>query len=210
MKTFYDEKLVQKYIAQYGINCYFSNIEKIKMQIVEYSPGEHIQSPHDVRNLFQFLLMGEMSIYYIRDAGMGYSLAQGNELYMIGEMELFCKSKDAIYAEATSGVTCLAISLDIYREVLLNDITFVRKMAEAMADKLTLITKMEAEPNSLEERVTNYMQYRCKDHSFKGIEKTAFLLHCSTRQLQRVMNHLEEQGIVCKIGKGSYQLRKEN
>ncbi len=50
------------------------------------------------------------------------------------------------------------------------------------------------------------MKYQCRDQKLTGIEKTAFRLHCSARQLQRILSSYEEDGLVVKIGKGAYQL----
>ena len=63
-----------------------------------------------------------------------------------------------------------------------------------------------AAPSSLAERVWNYMNYKYDDRSFKGIEKMSFQLHCPARQLQRIMNEFEKQGVVKKTGKGAYKL----
>ena len=38
-------------------------------------------------------------------------------------------------------------------------------------------------------------------------EKTAFQLHCSERQLQRIMNEFQSKGMIKKIGKGTYQIK---
>ena len=64
----------------------------------------------------------------------------------------------------------------------------------------------EAAPASLTERVLSYMKYKCSDGTLKGIGQAAFHLHCSTRQLQRILNQSETAGLVKKIGKGTYQL----
>ena len=69
------------------------------------------------------------------------------------------------------------------------------------------ITAFDAVPASLTERVTSYMKYKCRDKTLQGIEKTAFRLHCSARQLQRVLNQMESSGLVKKSGKGTYKLR---
>lgn len=50
------------------------------------------------------------------------------------------------------------------------------------------------------------MNYKYDDRSFKGIEKMSFQLHCPARQLQRIMNEFEKQGVVKKTGKGAYKL----
>lgn len=41
----------------------------------------------------------------------------------------------------------------------------------------------------------------------KGSEREAFHLHCSTRQLQRILNQFEQQGKVVKMGKSAYRLK---
>ena len=64
----------------------------------------------------------------------------------------------------------------------------------------------EAPPAYLTERVLSYMKYKCSDGTLKGIGQAAFHLHCSTRQLQRILNQSETAGLVKKIGKGTYQL----
>ena len=57
--------------------------------------------------------------------------------------------------------------------------------------------------SSISERVWNYMQFKCENGILKGLEKTAFQLHCSERQLQRIMNEFQLR----KIGKGTYQIK---
>ena len=41
---------------------------------------------------------------------------------------------------------------------------------------------------------------------FSGVEKMAMQLHCSRRQLQRVLKKLLEEGRLVKLAKGSYRL----
>lgn len=68
------------------------------------------------------------------------------------------------------------------------------------------MTTMDAAPASLTERVLSYMKYKCGDETLKGIEQAAFHLHCSARQLQRILNQCEAAGLVRKLGKGTYRL----
>ena len=74
-----------------------------------------------------------------------------------------------------------------------------------MSDKLLAATMCDAVSSSLSERVWNYMQFKCENGTLKGLEKNAFQLHCSERQLQRIMNDFRSKGMVKKIGKGTYQ-----
>ena len=50
------------------------------------------------------------------------------------------------------------------------------------------------------------MRYRCEDHCLRGVERAAFQLHCSPRQLQRILNGFVRNGMIRRVGKGSYEL----
>lgn len=111
-----------------------------------------------------------------------------------------------IYAEVTKKLTCIAFSVDDNREALLNNAAFLRVVAESLTGKMAAITMKDAAQPSLPERVCAYLRYKCENGVFRGVEAAAFHLHCSPRQLQRVLNALERDGTVRKIGKGSYEL----
>ena len=50
------------------------------------------------------------------------------------------------------------------------------------------------------------MRYKCPEETLSGLERETFRLHCSARQLQRVLNQLAAEGRVEKTGKGRYRL----
>ncbi len=58
----------------------------------------------------------------------------------------------------------------------------------------------------LRERLYACMVYKCEGRRLKGVEKAAFHLHCSPRQLQRILNDLVRDGVARKTGKGAYEL----
>ncbi len=205
MKQSYDSKLIEYYVKAHKIDTFFDN-KKIKKSIIEYEKGEFLSSPFLSSQYIQFIIDGEVDIHFIREDGTLYSLATCHTDYMIGEQQLFLDSEDSVYAMALTHTTCIAISIDNYREELLNDNAFLRKIAHNTSQILATITMNDASSSDLESRVHNYMKYRCKDGGFTGLEKTAFHLHCSPRQLQRVMNRLESSSIVIKTGKGAYKL----
>ena len=68
------------------------------------------------------------------------------------------------------------------------------------------ITTFDAAPTSLRQRVLIYMKYKCNKGELKGLQQAAFHLNCSARQLQRILNQYESDGIVIKTGKGTYKL----
>ena len=82
-------------------------------------------------------------------------------------------------------------------------------ICRSLTEKMAAITALDAAPGSLSERVLSYMRYKCPGGVLKGLEREAFHFHCSARQLQRILNQLEQRGKVVKIGKGAYCLTQE-
>ena len=126
--------------------------------------------------------------------------------YFLGEMELFEPGSAAVFAQAVTDVLCLAFPIIGNEETLLKNGRFLRLICQSISHKLSAAMMRDVASSSLSERVWNYMQFKCENGVLRGMEKTAFQLHCSPRQLQRVMNGFQAQGKVRKIGKGTYQI----
>ena len=124
-------------------------------------------------------------------------------------MDIIYPKNNNIYAEAAESLTCLSFSIERHREKLLSDNKFLELICNSLSTKIGVMTTIEAAPASLTERVISYMKYKCEDGTLKGIEQTAFRLHCSARQLQRILNQSEVAGLVKKLGKGTYRLQGE-
>lgn len=205
MKKIYDKNRIQAAVSGCKYKDLLENLE-LELCLIEYEPGELISAPWLDSSIFQFVLSGELSIYFIRDDGSMYSLAAGQDNYILGEMDLFLIKNNHIYAEVTKKLTSIAFMTENYREKLCQNSQFLYFVGKSMAEKLEVLTALDAAPSSIEERVMTYMKFMCENKELKGIEKTAFCLHCSARQLQRILNHYEKTGVVVKIGKGAYKL----
>ena len=46
------------------------------------------------------------------------------------------------------------------------------------------------------------------DHAISSVNQAMQALHCSRRQLQRVLKKLCDEGLVVKTGRGHYRLRE--
>lgn len=181
----------------------------VELFLAEYKKGEMVTAPFQQEAWFQVVVQGSLNIYFIRDDGERYSLSQGGREYLLGDMELFLPRTGSIYTEAAQPVVCLALSLDRNREKLMDSAPFLAALCRSMAEKMAAITALDAAPCSLEDRVLTYMRYKCRGGVLKGLEREAFRLHCSARQLQRILNGLCAQGLVRKLGKGTYALTEQ-
>ena len=206
MERIYDKKKIRDYIAKSKYHAVLDALD-IDFYLIKYEKGELVSSPFQNELLFQIVEQGSINIYLIRDDCTRYSLSTGTTDYLLGDMDIFYPKSSNIYAEAAERLTCISFSIEKYKEALLSENQFLILLCNSLSAKMGEITAFDAVPASITERVTSYMKYKCRDKTLQGIEKTAFRLHCSARQLQRVLNQMESSGLVKKSGKGTYKLR---
>lgn len=208
MEKIYQPERVAAAIAQ---SKYRDMLESLPVHpfLARYEAGEFVAAPDQRARLFLIVIEGALSIYFIRDDGSSYSLSYSEKDSILGETEVFGVDNPGIFAEATEPLTCLAVTIDDNRDTLLNNAAFLRVLAESLIRKMAAITMKDAAQPSLRERALAYMRYKCEDGKLKGVESAAFHLHCSPRQLQRILNALEQEGLVRKVGKGAYNLMEQ-
>lgn len=205
MIKLYDTAIVESYLKQTKFKSVMSRLQK-HLFVAQYQKGEFVTTPLQEEHLFQIIVQGTVSIYFIRDDGSIYSLANSRENDLLGEMEIFAHQPNNVYAEANNDVICLALPVEASRDALLENCQFLRLVCESLTQKMESITTFDAAPTNLKQRVLIYMMYKCSKGELKGLQQAAFHLNCSARQLQRILNQHESDGIVIKTGKGTYKL----
>lgn len=205
MEKIYDPKAIAAWIEKSRYRQVLEGLKSVLL-LLRYEKGELVTSPLLEEPWFQVVAQGSLNIYFIRDDGDRYSLSCGRADYILGDMDLFHPSIASIYTEAAEPLLCLGLSIQQNRTVLLADPLFLQMVCQSLSEKMAAITALNAAPGSLSHRVLSYMRYKCPDGILRGIEREAFRLHCSPRQLQRILNDLVCQGHIIKIGKGTYCL----
>ena len=81
-------------------------------------------------------------------------------------------------------------------------------MLRQLAEKLSLSAVMTAFAQTLEERVLFYLKKVQPEHEIVSVDHALQPLHCSRRQLQRVLKKLCDEGLLVKTGRGRYRLNK--
>ncbi len=208
MKKCYDKTRIEAYLKKTSYAAAMQDLLE-SLFVIQYEKEEFITSPLNNGDLFQIVVEGAIRIYYIRDDGSSYSLANGQKDYLLGEMALFQRESGSVYAQACDDLTCLALSIRENRERLLNSCLFLQLVCASLTQKMEAITRLDAAPATLKERVLTYMKYKCGNGTLKGVEQAAFRLNCSARQLQRILHQYEAEGMVRKLGKGAYQLNQQ-
>ena len=205
MKKSYDKAFIETCLKQIKFESVMDSLQKY-LFVTQYQKMEFVTTPLQEEHLFQIIVQGTVSIYFIRDDGSVHSLANGKENYLLGDMEIFQHQPGNVYAQANDDVICLALSIEASRGALLENCRFLQLVCESLTQKMESITTFDAAPASLKQRVLTYMKYKCSKGELKGLQQAAFRLNCSARQLQRILNQHESDGIVRKAGKGTYKL----
>mgnify|MGYP004561555761 FL=1 len=174
--------------------------------MIEYEEGETIINPLEKTQYIQFVLEGTLLISFIDQEGRQTIVSQSEELCILGDMEFVDDLKPMFFAEAKTKVKTLALSLKEYKKNLNQDLRFLHTLLNSIASKLKQSSTNQFVYQSVEERFLHYIHYYCED-SLKSIEEATNYLHCSRRQLQRILKKLCDENILIKEGKGKYKIK---
>lgn len=200
-----EKELIEYWLDRTKIREYFDT-QNLLFRGRRYEKGEYLAAPDRYLKEILFLVEGVVQIYGIRDDGSISPVGQMNSPALLGDVE-FCKQGiSPFYAEARTTALCLTLSVEKYREQLDRDVRFLHLLLESYANKLSIFSTVDLPASTIEERVLLYMRNICPDGELRGIETALLGLHCSRRQLQRVLKKLCDNGRVEKTGKGKYRL----
>lgn len=203
MKTITDTKLIQQWIKENHIYNYFDTKDLI-FEAYSYDKGELITSPNKILNTVMFFISGSVKIYGIREDGSLSSINHLDSPFMIGDLEFSNHGLSPFFTESNTETICLSLSVEKYYDELCHDILFLHLLLKSYSSKLIQASTMNTIAPTIEERLLLYFQ---TNHEIRGIEKATHQLHCSRRQLQRVLKKLCDNNKIEKIGKGSYRLK---
>lgn len=203
MRYISDAALTRQLLDEWNILSLFST-PNLRFSLVEYQPGEFLTAPYMETQQLLFPVQGTVSIRSIQTDGSEYVLTREGQLTILGDVEFVTKAPPSFFAQASTTVLALALPMAPCASALEEDAVFLRFLLRSLTDKLEQSTHAEAIGGSLEDRLLHWMDKNCPDGSLTRIGETAALLHCSTRQLQRVLRHLTETGVLRRIGKGIY------
>jgi CRP-like cAMP-binding protein len=205
MKKTENQKRKETYLKRWKIPDLFQNPEQVGFELYEFSKGEIINNLMDPSDYLLFTVAGAVRVYNIRDNGTMALLTEGESFTVLGDVEFTSKQPSAYIVEALSKVSCIAVNLRHSRQVLESDPVFLTFLLSSVTEKLNRATSYMLEPDDLRDRILYYMSH-ADARTMKGVASAASYLHCSKRQLLRILKQLQEEGRIKKTGKGIYRL----
>lgn len=178
------------------------------IKLVEFEKGEILNDPLKPLDRFYILVMGSVSIYNLTEDGSIRYISKASSGTLLGDMEFSGAGNQSFYIEAAETVLCLAMPFRENLDILENDPVFLRFVLRQLAGKLSLSAVMTASAQTLEEKVLFFLGKIQTDHTISSVNQAFQALHCSRRQLQRVLKKLCDEGLIIKTGRGCYRLKE--
>lgn len=205
MKHINDEQKLKQLLTQYNFNAIFGTTN-LPFYLVHFEKGDDINHLLNPSQYLIFLLQSASTIYHIRPDGLKITLYSGNDrLCCLGDMEF--ANPEAVQYAISIDKDCLAIvlSLDTCRSNLENNPQFLRWLSYSLSCKLNESGRGNVENISLENAILYHMKINHNTLQHPGI--VAEQLHCSRRQLQRLLSRMVKEGRLLKETKGVYHVK---
>ncbi len=204
-----NEVLRDKLMEQFHIKGCFESMTGLNFDLVNFSADEYIVKEGEQPDSIYFLLVGTVKLYACsvkRDFGIVF-MNKG----LIGDAEFVTGSAATRSAQVVGDALCMRMSTRTGRHRLMSDRTFLRYLAQQLAEKLTL-TETANDQNlqqmSTEDKLYDYLKMSAEDGRItETLGTISQLMGVSYRHLIRMMNSLVDEGKL-RHGrrKGSYYI----
>lgn len=206
MKEIRDERRLENFFKEH--RDHFRKRPTV-LKLVRFEKGEILNDPFRPLSQFYLIVKGSVSIYNLTVDGSVRYISKAASGTLLGDMEFSGAGNQSFYIEAIETVLCLSMPFRENQSVLENDPVFLRFVLSQLAGKLSFSAAMTASAQTLEEKVLFFLRKVQANHEISSVNHALQMLHCSRRQLQRVLKKLCEEGILIKTGRGRYQLKTE-
>ena len=210
MKKISDEEKVNEAVRQLKLSASFDPAP-MRFEIQIYDKGEQIVSPMTPLNHFIFVISGLIRIYQLDEDSTIHAIINLSSGEILGYNE-FCFNNDdyTLYGEALSKVRCLVLPFKQPGTDLKSDCSFLLFLLRQSLLNQIKHSEMTHFYSDLEDKLIFYIENLCTDGTLTSVNNAVDALHCSRRQLQRVLKKLCDNQRLIHVKKGCYRLKKRN
>lgn len=205
MRQIHDPARVRQAIDAYGLQALFSQDLAAIGELFQFDKQEYLMHQGMAAARLYLLLSGSVKVFQYTVNGKTHCQQYFNSLEILGETDALWGTPCVGNVVAFTDCLCLGISLETYGPALLQDLTFMRHVAQVLARRLA--SKSEhtlLEP--LELRLAAFMlRVRRGDRFELSMQETAKMLDSSYRHMQRVIYAMCRMHLLAKADYG-YQI----
>ncbi|WP_028974963.1 Crp/Fnr family transcriptional regulator [Spirochaeta cellobiosiphila] len=203
MKLIRDSGAIEDIMEQHNVLKHLYD-KQYPLNYCHFSKGEYIVNPVENLENLLFIHSGSIKLFGIREDSSEYAVCHSDQFTLLGELELITGAQTILWVEALSDVACVSLSFQ-YKEALMEDVVFLRYLVQVQSRKFYELSQSIFTHQKLEDRLIHYILSECEDLILDNLQAAQFQLHCSRRQLQRVLKALVLDQKLRKVGRGQYQ-----
>lgn len=201
MRKLVFDKRYADVLEDFGI----SQIDRTDLSLFEYEKGDTVCRENQLIGHLLICVNGHGRSYVNERNGKSLILNIFKRGYVIGDYELIMNYATLTTVIADTPMTCIAIPFGCYRQYLLSNHAFMRKIAEILANKLYASLHHSAASRLMP------LEYRLCVHLLKvnhhgkfdsRLTDTADMLGVSYRHLLRTISSLVSMGMMSKTSEG--------
>ena len=204
MRKVTDPERVRRALRETGLQELFDT-PNLPFQLFYYDRLELLASPVARLEHLLFVVSGTIHIFGLHRDGEAFPVGVASRGTILGNCEFFSDGKTAFYVQAKTEVLCLALPIREWKPVLERDVGFLHAIIRSFLETYRLLSDVDLPAQSVEDRLLLYLRNIAPEHRLESVSSGTVRLHCSRRQLQRVVKKLCGAGILRKTGKGAYQ-----
>ena len=187
--------LKDKLMDQFHIKGCFESMTGLSFELVNFGENEFMIKEGEQPDSIYFILVGTVKLYACskkRDFGVVF-MNKG----LVGDAEFVTGSVATRSAQVEGDVLCMRLSTRNCRHRLMSDRTFLRYLAQQLAEKLTLTeTSTDASVHMrTEDKLYDYLKLSSEDGRVsESLGDISQIMGVSYRHLIRMMNTLVDEG----------------
>ena len=208
MKQLQNEVLLQRLCEETVFCENFSFSVAGGLSLWQAEPREEILPQGELPGRLYYLVRGAVKLTQALANGKAVTLDLPRAPCFLGELELLCPQRTAVSVRAQTRCWLLGLEIDRYREKLLADPVFLRKLCAILAKKERLRARAlaQAQAYPLANRLALFILAMAQGNRYRvrNVDACQFL-GVSYRHLQQTMGDFVAQGLLQKQA-GEYRL----
>lgn len=191
MQKVNSKSILNKYISETGISELFSKNITDTLELFSFDKSEFLINEGEPSDYLYFLVSGKIKVFSHSSSGKVLFLSTLQGFEVLGETCSLWQETPTASVQSTTNVYCLGISMIKYREILLNDIQFLRYISMNLGKRLSSANNNACITifDSLESRLASFILKTSSNNIFcYNLTECAELLCTSYRHLLRVIN----------------------
>lgn len=203
MKKIPSRELINRYINEFHLQQYMDTPLADIAELLVFDRDEYLIRVTEVSRYFYFLISGRVMCFSYANSERFGCVGYLQPVAMLGESASLWNELPTANVKALSECTCIAISFQLYRPVLMKDLRFLQSVCQVQASRLKKDGLVYALIEPLDTRLAKFILQNSHEDLFTfKLNDCAEILNTSYRHLLRTLKKFCEEKALEKIRLG--------